>query len=135
MAATAPAPRPAGAPLPSVTGHAPRPADVGAVTVEAALALCSLVLVLALAVATIAAMAASVRCLDASRELARLAARGEPERGREVATALAPTGARLELTHAADTVTAEVSVQLLRPLPLRIGGRAVAATEPGVTPP
>ncbi len=80
-------------------------------------------------------MAASVRCQDASRELARLAARGEPERGRVIAAELAPTGARLELAQTEDTVTAEVSVQLVRPLPVRIGGRAVAALEPGVGPP
>jgi hypothetical protein len=105
------------------------------VTVEAALALCSLVVVLVLAVAAMSAVAASVRCLDASRELARLAARGEPERGRAVAAELAPTGARLDLARTGDTVRAEVSVQLVRPLPLRIGGRAVAVVEPGVAPP
>jgi hypothetical protein len=106
--------------------------DRGAVTVEAALALCSLVVVLALSIAAIAAVAASVRCLDASRELARLAARGEPDRGRAVAAELAPAGARVELVRVEDTVTASVSVQLVRPLPMRIGGRAVAAVEPGV---
>ena len=105
--------------------------DRGAVTVEAALALCSLVLVLALALGAVAAAAASVRCLDASRELARLASRGEAERGRAIAAELAPAGARLDLTHRGDTLVAEVSVQLLRPLPMRIGGRAVAAVEPG----
>ena len=103
---------------------------------EAALALCSLVLVLGLAVGAMAAAVASVRCIDASRELARLAARGEPERGRVVAAELAPSGARLELTRADDTGHgAEVSVQLVRPLPMRISGRAVAALEPGVGPP
>jgi hypothetical protein len=104
------------------------------VTVEAALALCSLVVVLVLAVAAMSAVAASVRCLDASRELARLAARGEPERGRAVAAELAPAGARLDLVRTGDTVRAEVSVQLVRPLPVRIGGRAVAVVEPGVAP-
>jgi hypothetical protein len=110
-------------------------ADGGAVTVEAALALCSLMVFLALAVGALAATAGTVRCLDASRELARLAARGEPDRGRAVAADLAPAGARLELARNGDTVTAEVSVQLVRPLPLRIGGRAVAAVEPGVGSP
>ena len=105
--------------------------DGGAVTVEAALALCSLVLVLAMAVAAVSAAAAAVRCLDASRELARLAARGEVGRGRAIAAELAPAGARLDLTNRGDTLVAEVSVQLLRPLPMRIGGRAVAAVEPG----
>ena len=109
--------------------------DRGAVTVEAALGLCSLMLVLALALAAVAATTAAVRCLDASRELARLAARGEPDRGRSVAAALAPAGAVLELTRAGDTVTAEVSDALIPPLPLRVSGRSVAAVEPGVGPP
>ena len=49
--------------------------DRGAVTVEAALALCSLTVVVALAVAAITAAATSVRCTDAARELVRLAGR------------------------------------------------------------
>jgi len=48
-----------------------------------------------------------------------------------VAAQLAPAGARLELTRDGDTVTSEVSAQLVAPLPLRIGGRAVAVVEPG----
>jgi len=98
--------------------------------VEAALALCTLSVFLAVAVGAIAAVGASIRCIDGARELARLAARGEPDRGRAVAAALAPTGARIELFQDGDTVVAEVSSELLRPLPLRIGGRAVAALEP-----
>jgi len=109
--------------------------DRGAVTVEAAVALCSLVLVLGLALAAMSAVVATVRCIDASRELARLAARGEAERGRVVAVELAPSGALLELVWTADAVRADVSVQLVRPLPMRISGRAVAALEPGVGPP
>lgn len=99
------------------------------------MALCSLVLVLAVAVAGLTAVTASVRCTDAARELARLAARGEPDRGREVAAALAPGGARVELTRTGDAVTAEVSVEPARPLPLRVGARAVAVLEPGVLQP
>ena len=114
---------------------ADRDSDRGAVTVEAALALCSLILFLALAVGSVAAVAATIRCLDAARELARLAARGEPDRGRAVATDLAPTGARIELAHDGDTITATVSAPLVRPFPLRMSGRAVAAAEPGVAPP
>lgn len=106
--------------------------DRGSVTVEAALALCGLVVVLAVAVAAMGAVIATIRCTDAARELARLAARGEPERGREVATALAPTGSRLTLTHDGDLVIAEATLDVLPPLPLRTGGRAVAAVEPGV---
>lgn len=106
-------------------------ADRGAVTVEAALALCSLVLFLALAVGAITAVGASVRCTDAARELARLGARGEPDRGRLVAARLAPAGAVVSLNYEGDLVVAEVSAVVLKPLPLRVGGRAVAAVEPG----
>ncbi len=112
----------------------PEPSDRGAVTVEAALALCTLAVFLAFAVGAIAAMGASIRCIDAARELARLAARGEPDRGRAVAGELAPGGARIELSNDGDTVVAVVSAELVHPLPLRVGGRAVAALEPGVSP-
>ena len=103
--------------------------DDGAVTVEAALALCALTVFLALALGALVAVAQTMRCADAARELARLAARGEPDRGRAVAARLAPSGARLELVEDGDTVTALVSVQLVRPLPLTLNGRAVAALE------
>lgn len=132
MVRRAPARDPARGPVPL---RRPRDADGGAVSVEAALALCSLAVFLAIAVGALAAVGASIRCTDAARELARLAARGEPERGRAVAAALAPSGARLDLTDDGDTVVAEVSAELLHPLPLRIGGRAVAATEPEPAPP
>jgi hypothetical protein len=109
--------------------------DRGAVTVEAALALCSLAVFLAVAVGALSAAGGSIRCVDAARELARLAARGEAERGRAVATQLAPSGARLALRADGDLVVAEVTANVLHPLPLRIGSRAVAALEPGATPP
>ena len=109
--------------------------DRGAVTVEAALALCSLAVFLAVAVGAVAATAGSIRCIDAARELARLAARGEADRGRAIAAELAPAGARLTLRSEGELVFAEVSAELVRPLPVRIGGRAVAALEPGAAPP
>jgi hypothetical protein len=110
-----------------------RPHDGGAVTVEAALALSSLALVTALAVGAIAAAVASVRCDDAARELVRLAARGEPDRGREVARRLAPTGAEITLTIRGDEATAEVTAAPLRLLPIRTAGRAVAVLEPAAS--
>ena len=61
---------------------------------------------LAVALGALRPSVADVRCIDAARELARLAARGEPDRGRAVAAALAPTGARIELVQDGDTVTA-----------------------------
>jgi hypothetical protein len=100
--------------------------------VEAALALGSLGLVTVLAVGAVAAVGASVRCTDVARELARLAARGEPDRGREVAAQLAPGRARITLTIRGDEVIAEVTAAPVQALPVAIGGRAVAVLEPDV---
>ena len=120
-----------------LAGRTPRPAgarpdlDRGAVTVEAAIAVGTLVLATLTAVGSVAAVATSVRCTDAARELARLAARGEPDRARAVATQIAPTGALIELTTRGDEVVAEVSASPVAPLPVLIGSRAVAVLEPG----
>ena len=100
-------------------------------TVEAALALCTLALFAALAVGAIVAAAASVRCTDAARELVRLAARGEPDRGRAVAARLAPTGARIELVLRGDEAIGEVTATPVPLLPVHLTGRAVAVLEPG----
>lgn len=99
---------------------------------EAALALCSLAVFLGVAVNALAATAASVRCTDAARELARLAARGEPDRGRSVAATIAPSGAVITLVGRGDEIVVEVSAAPVGLLPLRIEGRAVAVLEPGV---
>ena len=112
----------------------PLRADTGAVTVEAALALCALTVFVALALGALTAVAQTMRCTDAARELARLVARGEPDRGRAIAARLAPSGARLELTQDNDTVTATVSAQLIGALPMTVSGRAVAALETASVP-
>lgn len=112
----------------------PLTADAGAVTVEAALALCALTIFLALALGTLTAVAQTMRCTDAARELVRLAARGEPDRGRAVAARLAPSGAQLDVTQDGDTVTATVSLRLVGSLPMMVSGRAVAALETAGVP-
>jgi hypothetical protein len=103
--------------------------DTGAVTVEAALALCALTVFLTLALGALAVVAQSMRCADAARELARLAARGEPDRGRSVAARLAPSEARLDLVQNGDTVVATVSARLAGSLPITVEASAVAALE------
>lgn len=108
--------------------------DSGAVTVEAALALGTLAVFLVLAMGALTAVAQSVRCTDAARELARLAARGESDRGRVVAAQLAPAGATLTLQRDGDTVVAVVSTPPWPPLFITVSGHAVAAWEPGVGP-
>ncbi|WP_211223972.1 TadE family type IV pilus minor pilin [Pseudonocardia asaccharolytica] len=101
-------------------------------TVEAAVALATLAVVTATALGSVATVTASVRCIDAARELVRLAARGEPERARSVATGLAPSGAMIELTVSGDELHAEVSAVPVRLVPLRVSGRATGVLEPGV---
>jgi hypothetical protein len=118
-----------------MTGPGRAPSDRGAVTVEAALALGSLAVVTTLAVGALTAVGASIRCTDAARELARLAARGEPDRGRAVATRLAPRDAQITLMIRGDEATAEVAAAPVPALPVRVSGRAVAVLEPGAISP
>lgn len=113
------------------------PDDRGAVTVEAAIALFALVAVLALSFAGIVAVVDQLRCTDAAREAARLAARGEPERAKEAVDRIGPSGARFELTEHADGITVVVHAEpaggLLPGVQLR--GEAFAVPEPGVGEP
>ena len=101
-------------------------------TVEAALALCSLVLVLALAIGAVAAAGAQLRCMDAAREAARLVARGEPDRARQAAEAIAPGGARVDIRVVGDEVSVQVSKGVGQLPGLTVSGRALGVLEPGV---
>jgi Flp pilus assembly protein TadG len=84
------------------------PADAGSVTIEAALGLAALALVLAACLAGIACLLAQLRCADAAREAARLAARGDDAGAAQAVSALAPAGASLALS-GDDLVTATVT--------------------------
>ena len=101
-------------------------------TVEAALALCSLVLVLVLAIGAVAAAGAQLRCMDAAREAARLVARGEPDRARHAAEAIAPGGARVDIRIVGDEVTVQVSKGVDQLPGLTVSARALGVLEPGV---
>jgi hypothetical protein len=115
-------------------GVAPPERDAGAVTVEAALALTSLVVVVVLAVGAVLTAAGQLQCIDAAREAARLTARGEPQRARDVAARLAPDGAHVDVTVDGDEVRVQVEAGLFggRLGGLRTHARAVAIMEPGV---
>jgi Flp pilus assembly protein TadG len=82
--------------------------DRGAVTVEAAVAMTAFAVVLSLALTMLMAAADQIRCVDAAREAARLAARGEPELAKEAAVKLAPRDA--EITINAEGEQIEVTV-------------------------
>ena len=106
------------------------------VTAEAAQVLPVLVLVLAGSVAVLTVVSAQLRCVDAAREGARAAARGEPV---AVVTALAgraaPAGASVEVAFAGETVTVTVTATArpLGPVPLRLplSATATGVREPG----
>lgn len=77
------------------------------------------------------AVAMQVRCIDAAREAARLAARGDEAAASVAARGVGPAGAALQLRRDGPFIVATVSGRS-RLLPgLVITAEAVAATEPG----
>lgn len=82
--------------------------------------------------------AAQLRCVDAAREAARAAARGDPQ-GQVLAIARenAPQGATVAVSEQGDTVRVQVSAVSRGPgglgglLALRVEGSASALREPG----
>lgn len=87
---------------------------------------------LAMCVAGLSAVGAQVRCVDAAREAARLAARGDESAASEVAGRIAPDGAAVELRWDGSLVVARVSSRPPMLFGVTVGARAVAAAEPGV---
>jgi Flp pilus assembly protein TadG len=106
------------------------------VTAETAVVLPVLLFVLAAAVAAVTLLGAQLQCVDAAREGARAAARGEPDAavGRLV-TRLTPDGATARVSGDGNEVRVTVTVRIapLGPLPLAVtlSGAAVAVREPG----
>jgi hypothetical protein len=70
-----------------------------------------------------------IRCVDAAREAARLAARGGDGTG--AAQAVAPSGAAVQVRRDGQFVVAVVTAHSALLPGLTIAGRAVAAVEPG----
>lgn len=117
--------------------------ETGSVTAELAVALPALVLTLAAALWGVGAGSAQVRCLDAAREGARSAARGEP--AAEVLAAArraAPSGATIKVSRRDGLVHVAVSAVVRAPGPLggrapdlHVSGTASAAVEAAVPEP
>ncbi len=97
---------------------------------EAALAIASMVAVLVLCAAGVTAVGLQVRCIDAAREAARLAARGDGSAA-AAAERLAPPGAAVELRRDGDRIVVRVSGRSGILPGVLIVGQAVAAVEPG----
>jgi hypothetical protein len=104
--------------------------ESGASTVEAAFALAALVSVLVLGLAGISAVCAQVRCIDAAREAARLAARGDAPAATVVARRIAPAGASVRLRSEGGFVVATVTVRPALLPGLALSAEAVSAAEP-----
>jgi Flp pilus assembly protein TadG len=106
------------------------------VTAETALVLPVLLMVLAAAVAALTVVGAHLRCVDAAREGARAAARGEPTAEVvELARRAGPRGAQVAMAADGDRVVVTVAADVapLGPVPLRIAvsAQATALLEPG----
>lgn len=104
----------------------------GSVTAETALALPAVGLVAMAVIAVGAVATAQVRCVDAARAGARLAARGEPaNRVTARSVSIAPTGSVVTLAAIGReaVVTVQAAVDLPLGLRLQVGSRAVADLE------
>jgi Flp pilus assembly protein TadG len=110
------------------------------VTAETAVVLPVLLMVLAGAVSALIVVGAQLRCVDAAREGARAAARGD---GDAAVTAIVarsgPAGARVRIATGTDDIAVTVSADVapLGPVPLhvRVSSRAVSAREPSAGDP
>ncbi|MGX6605377.1 TadE family type IV pilus minor pilin [Micromonosporaceae bacterium Da 78-11] len=106
--------------------------DRGSFTAELAAGLPALMLLLLAGLTAVSAMVAKGQCVDAARDGALAAARGDP--GGPAAAGVAPPGAEIHIAVAGDAVTARVRapVRLLGAhLPaIVVEGSATAAREP-----
>lgn len=98
---------------------------------EAALAVAALVVVLVVCVAGLAAIGAQIQCVDAAREAARLAARGDDQAAGLAVRSIGPPGAALRMRRDGDFIVASVRADAPLLPGLDIGAEAVAAVEPG----
>lgn len=90
-----------------------RRTDEGAVTAEAAVVIPSLVLVALLGVGLVIAVGTELKCVDAAREAARLAARGETDTVVQRAVhAVAPADAHLTVHRSDGWVQVRVTAEL-----------------------
>ncbi|WP_239003581.1 TadE family type IV pilus minor pilin [Nocardia panacis] len=101
---------------------------------EAAIALTAVVLAVVLCLGALLAASTQVRCVDAAREAARLAARGDRATALDAARRVAPPAAEISLRADADHWTAVVTARTHLLPGLRLRAEAIAANEPDPTP-
>jgi hypothetical protein len=88
-----------------------------------------LVVVLVLCLAGVTAISMQVRCVDAAREAARLAARGDERSAEDAARRIAPAGALVQVHRDGDFLVAMVVVHSKLLPRLDIAAKAVSAAE------
>lgn len=107
--------------------------DQGSFTAELAAGLPALVLLLAVGLTAVNAVTIKAQCVDAAREAALAAARGES--GEAAGRRAGPPGSTVAIDTAGDVVTATVRAPIralgARLGPLAVTAVAVAAVEPG----
>ena len=86
--------------------------------------------ILVVCMAGLTAVSMQVRCVDAAREAARLAARGDDDAAERAARTVAPEGAVLDLRRDGDFVVATVTSRSALLPGVSINAGAVAAAEP-----
>lgn len=97
-------------------------------TVEAAFAIASIVAVIVVCIGAVVSVTMHIGCVDAAREAARLAARGDGAQAVSVGQRVGPDGARVTVTEDGEFFVARVEVE--SPLPgLTLSAEAVAAAE------
>jgi hypothetical protein len=77
------------------------------------------------------AVSMQIRCIDAAREAARLAARGDDGSASDAAQGIAPDGSSVQLRRDGELVVATVTARSPLLPGVTIAAEAVAATEPG----
>lgn len=85
-----------------------------------------------LCVAGLTAMSMQVRCIDAAREAARLAARGDEGDAAQAAHDIAPFGANLDIHREGGLVVATVTAHSILLPGITIRAETVSAIEPSV---
>jgi len=73
-----------------------------------------------------------VRCVDAAREAARLAARGDDGSASDAARSIAPDGAAVQLRRDGELIVATVTARSALLPGVTVAAEAVAAAEPGL---
>ena len=117
---------------------APRRCDRGMATAEVAVALPALVVLVAAGMTAVSVLTAQLRCVDAAREAARAAARGEDAAiVRSLAERSGPDGSDVQVTSGGQEVEVTVSAEAdsvggLLPA-VRVRANAVALREPEST--